>query len=183
MSSVVKGHYPYQFKPVLIQNADACRNPPIYNKGVPPKIVFLYPFGCKGKKTPEKERHVRQKMYICIMWAGEMAPHCWKAFFAFVLRNEIAKFRLRWMKGTWRSSVLCICPCTARAVSVHTKTAWEYCLHSFLSKAFGDACFLMDSRQVLTPLFFVFNLNAGFGGLTGKKGESDGAVRTVGGAN
>ena len=36
--------------------------------------------GCKGKKTPEKERHVRQKMYICMMRAGEMAHIYGKRF-------------------------------------------------------------------------------------------------------
>ena len=53
---------------------------PYIIKGVPPKIVFLYPFGRKGKKTLEKERHVRQKMYICMMRAGEMARICRKRF-------------------------------------------------------------------------------------------------------
>ena len=71
---------PYQFKPVLIQNADAAGIRLYINKGVPLKIVFLHPFGCKGKKTPEKERHVRQKMYICIMRAGEMARMYGKRF-------------------------------------------------------------------------------------------------------
>ena len=36
--------------------------------------------GCKGKKTPEKERYVRQKMYICMMRAGEMAHIYGKRF-------------------------------------------------------------------------------------------------------
>ena len=38
----------------------------------------------------------------------------------------------------------------------HSKTAWEYCLYSFLSEAFGDACFLMDSRQVLQVVVDAF---------------------------
>lgn len=39
--------------------------------------------------------------------------------------------------------------------------------YSFLMEAFGDACFSMNSRQVLTPFLFLLILTAELRGLIG----------------
>ncbi|OUN80898.1 hypothetical protein B5G04_06445 [Bacteroides sp. An51A] len=66
--------------------------------------------------------------------------------------------------------LFCICPCTAHAVSVHTKTAWEYCLYSFLVRRLAMPVFQCIADKS-SRLYFCIKSNAEFGGLIGKKGD------------
>ena len=59
----------------------------------------------------------------------------WPAFvesvFCFRPEKRNRQFQTRRMKEH-DAHLFCRCLCTAHAVSAHNKTAWEYCLYSFL---------------------------------------------------
>lgn len=62
--------------------------------------------------------------------------------------------KLRGIRKYDAHSVFCICSGIANAVSLHNINGVGI-VSLFISElAFGDACFLMDSRQVLTPFLY-----------------------------